>query len=93
MKICGFQIFCTFKNHLTIVRWFSKVQKICTALILSVSQPAVRPGSTRCMALEIQHSKGNRVGFMKLLFRRRFTHCAMAIPFILHSLPCSSIFL
>ena len=28
-----------------------------------------------------------------MLFRRRFTHCAMAIPFILHSLPCSSIFL
>ena len=24
-----------------------------------------------------------------MLFRRRFTHCAMAIPFILHSLPYS----
>ena len=28
-----------------------------------------------------------------MLFRRRFTHCAMAIPFILHSFPCSSLFL
>ena len=25
---------------------------------------------------------------MKMLFRRRFTHCAMAIPFIFHSFPC-----
>ena len=28
-----------------------------------------------------------------MLFRRRFTHCAMVIPFILHSFPCSYIFL
>ena len=28
-----------------------------------------------------------------MLFQRRFTYSAMAIPFILHSLPCSSIFL
>ena len=28
-----------------------------------------------------------------MLIRRRFTYCAMVIPFILHSLPCSSIFL
>ena len=28
-----------------------------------------------------------------MLFRRQFTHCAMAIPFILHSFPCSSLFL
>ena len=37
------------------------------------SQPAcwpnVRPSRARCMAPEIQHSKGNPVGFMKLLFR------------------------
>ena len=38
-----------------------------------VSQPAVR------------HDKGNGGGFTKMLFRRRFTHCAMAIPFILLS--------
>ena len=55
------------------------------------SQPAVRPGCARCRAPEISHNKGNGGGFTKMLFRRRFTHCAMAIPFILHSLPCSSI--
>ena len=38
-------------------------------------------------------NKGNGGGFTKMLYRRRFTHCAMAIPFILHSLPCSAIFL
>ena len=27
-----------------------------------------------------------------MLFQRRFTHCAMAIPFILHSFPCSTLF-
>ena len=32
-------------------------------------------------------------GFTKMLFRRRFTYCAMVIPFILHSFPCSSLFL
>ena len=36
------------------------------------------------MAPEIPHNKGNRRGFMKLLFRLRFIHCAMVIPFILH---------
>ena len=34
----------------------------------AASMPAVRPGSARCMAAEIQHSNGNRVGFTKLLF-------------------------
>ena len=58
-----------------------------------VSLPAVRPGCTRCRAPEISHNKGNGGGFTKMLIRRRFTYCAMAIPFILHSLPCSSIFL
>ena len=56
-----------------------------------VCQPAVRPGCARCTAPEISHNKGNGGGFTKMLFRRRFTHCAMAIPLILHSLPCSSI--
>ena len=50
-----------------------------------VSQPAVRPGCARCRAPEISHDKGNGGGFTKILFRRRFTHCAMAIPFILLS--------
>ena len=60
--------------------------------ISSASLPAVRPGCARCRAPEISHNKGNGGGFTKMLFRRRFTHCAMAILFILHSLPCSSIF-
>ena len=49
------------------------------------SQPAVRPGCARCRAPEISHDKGNGGGFTKMLFRRQFTHCAMAIPFILLS--------
>ena len=48
--------------------------------------PAVRPGCARCRAPEISHDKGNGGGFTKILFRRRFTHCAMMIPFILLSL-------
>ena len=52
---------------------------------LPASQPAVRPGCARCRAPEISHDKGNGGGFTKMLFRRRFTHCAMAIPFILLS--------
>ena len=50
-----------------------------------VSQPAVRPGCARCRTPEISHDKGNGGGFTKMLFRRRFAHCAMAIPFILLS--------
>ena len=57
------------------------------------SLPAVRPGCARCRAPEISHNKGNGGRFTKMLFRRRFTHCTMAIPFILHSFPCSSLFL
>ena len=48
-------------------------------------RPAVRPGCARCGAPEISHDKGNGGGFTKMLFRRQFTHCAMAIPFILLS--------
>ena len=48
-------------------------------------QPAKRPGCARCRAPEISHDKGNGGGFTKMLFRRRFIHCAMAIPFILLS--------
>ena len=50
---------------------------------LPASLPAVRPGCARCRAPEISHDKGNGGGFTKMLFQRRFTHCAMAIPFIL----------
>ena len=52
---------------------------------LPASLPAVRPGCARCRAPEISHDKGNGGGFTKMLFRRRFTHCTMAIPFILLS--------
>ena len=55
--------------------------------------PAIRPGCTRCGAPKISHNKGNGGGFTKMLFRRRFTNCAMVIPFILHFLPWSSTFL
>ena len=58
--------------------------------ISSASLPAVRPGCARCRAPEISHDKGNGGGFTKMLFRRRFTHCAMTILFIL---PYSSLFL
>ena len=44
------------------------------------SASLVRPGCARCRAPEISHDKGNGGGFTKILFRRRFTHCAMAIP-------------
>ena len=49
------------------------------------SLPAVRPGCARYGAPETSHDKGNGGGFTKMLFRRQFTHCAMAIPFILLS--------
>ena len=55
--------------------------------------PAVRPGCARCRAPEMSHNKGNGGGFTKMLFRRRFTHCAMAIPFILYSFIVLYIFL
>ena len=48
------------------------------------SQPAVRPSSASAMALDFLHNKGNRVGFMKLLFRKTFIHCAMVLSFILY---------
>ena len=53
---------------------------------LPACQPAVRPGCAWCRAPEISHDKGNGGGFTKMLFRRRFTQCAMTIPFILLSL-------
>ena len=66
----------------------SKFNCISSASLLACL-PAIRPGCTRCRDPEISHNKGNGGGFTKILFRRRFTHCAMAIPFILHSFPCS----
>ena len=52
--------------------------------ILSVSQPAVRPGSASATALEFLHNKDTRVGLMKLLFQRTFIRRAMVLPFILY---------
>ena len=71
----------------------SKFTCISSASQPASSLPAVRPGCARCRAPEISHNKGNGGGFTKMLFQRRFTYCAMAIPFILHSFPCSSLFL
>ena len=56
-----------FENHLDFV-----CQPAC--------RTAVRPGSARCTAPEIQHSKGYPFPFTKLLFRRPVIHCAMVIP-------------
>ena len=58
---------------------------VCLPACRPASQPAVKPGCARCRAPEISHDKGNGGGFTKMLFRRRFTHCAMAISFILLS--------
>ena len=58
---------------------------VCQPASLPACLPAVRPGCARCRAPEISHDKGNGGGFTKMLFRRRFTHCAMAIPFIVLS--------
>ena len=46
--------------------------------------PAIRPGSATCTG-PIFLTK-NVIGFynMNLLFRKRFIHCAMVIPFMLH---------
>ena len=57
----------------------------CQPSSLPACQPTVRTGCTKCRAPEISHDKSNGGGFMKMLFRRQFTYCAMAIPFILLS--------
>ena len=59
---------------------------VCLPASLPACLPAIRPGCARCRAPEISHDKDNDGGFTKMLFRRQFTHCAMAIPFILLSL-------
>ena len=38
--------------------------------ILSINQPAIRPGSASATALEFLHHKGNCVEFTKLLFQK-----------------------
>ena len=66
---------------------------VCLPASQPACLPAVRPGCTRCRAPEISHDEGNVGGFTKMLFRRRFTHCAMATPLSFFPLPCSSLFL
>ena len=62
--------FLKIENHLDFV---------CRPASQPASQPAVRPGSARCRAPEIQHSKDYSGALTKLLFRRRFIHCAMVV--------------
>ena len=57
----------------------------CLPASLPASQPAIRPDCTRYRAPKFYMFKGNGGEFTKMLFQRQFTHCAMAIPFILLS--------
>ena len=57
---------------------------ICLTACWPASLPAVRPGFTMARAPMFSHNKGNCFGFMKLLYRRKFIHCAMMLPFILY---------
>ena len=65
---------------------FSKFTCISSACLPAFLPACHKTRCARCRAPEISHNKGNGGGFTKMLFRRRFTHCAMTIPFILLSL-------
>ena len=52
---------------------------VCLPACLPACQTAIRPGCARCRAPEMSHDKGNGGRFTKMLFRRRFTYCAMTI--------------
>ena len=56
---------CLTKRNVDYFDLYTEFKKI---VCQPASQPAVRLGSTRCTALEIQHSKGYPVAFTKLLF-------------------------
>ena len=58
---------------------------VISSACLPACLTAVRPSCARCRAPEISYDKGNGGRFTKMLFQRRFTHCAMTIPFILLS--------
>ena len=75
-------------SEISIISIYSEFLKIrkSPGFRLPDCRPAVRPGSARCTAPEIQHSKGFPFPFTKLLFRRRFIHCAMVIPLYFLSL-------
>ena len=64
---------------ISIYNEFLKIRK-SPGFRLPACRTAVRPGSARCTAPEIQHSKGYPFPFTKLLFRRPVIHCAMVIP-------------
>ena len=82
IKCCTFVIQSE-NSNVSIYTEFLKLLNL-PGFCLPTSQPAVRPTSTKCTAPEIPHNKGDRCRFMKLLFRLRFVHCAIVIPFILH---------
>ena len=47
----------------------NRLDFVCQPATQPAWWPNVRPSCARCMAPEIQHSKGNPVEFTKLLFR------------------------
>ena len=72
----------------------SKGLKTCPESIYRISNykificlPAVRPSSTSARAPDLSEDHCRIVRFMNLLFRRRFVHCALILPFILQSFP------
>ena len=68
-------IFRKFKIHLHF---------ICLPALPACLPPAVRPGSTTCMGPIFLTSNVIGVYNKNPLFRKRFIHCAMVIPFLLH---------
>ena len=46
--------------------------------------PDVRPGSATCTGPIFLRKKINDIYKLNLLFKKRYIHCAMVIPFILH---------
>jgi len=59
-------------------------------LYLPASQHAVRPVSSSAMAPVSLHNKGNCCLFTRLLYWKRFIHCAISFPLIFLFLPFSS---
>ena len=65
------------------VQWFLKKSKfICISFATCLL--AVRPGSATCMGPIFLTKNVIGIYNTNLLFRKRFIHCAMVIPFILH---------
>ena len=58
-----------------------------TTSFSSACQPAVRPGSTSARTPDFCHNHCTIVGFMNLLFRKRFLHCALLPPLMFQSFP------